>query len=137
MDRERYLHEVRKKMPKVEQVGEHEWEFVYSPKYEELMDKFDRGVDLWQMRRISSAKKIYKEVIVEGPGDGKVAGSKQRKEKKQIIRGVGSQQMKSTSSQVALAYNILNWFKRFLSPGEFKSKCIKWLIVSKTQNSDE
>ena len=28
---------------------------------------------------------------------------------------------------VALAYNILNWFKRFLLPEEFKSKCIKWL----------
>jgi len=28
---------------------------------------------------------------------------------------------------VALAYNILNWFKRFLLPEEFKSKCIKWV----------
>lgn len=28
---------------------------------------------------------------------------------------------------VALAYNILNWFKRFLLPEKFRSKCIKWL----------
>ena len=28
---------------------------------------------------------------------------------------------------VALTYNILNWFKRFLFPKEFKSKCIKWI----------
>ena len=28
---------------------------------------------------------------------------------------------------VALAYNILNWFKRFLLPEEFKSRCIKWI----------
>jgi len=28
---------------------------------------------------------------------------------------------------VALSYNILNWFKRFLFPEEFKSKCIKWI----------
>ena len=28
---------------------------------------------------------------------------------------------------VALTYNILNWFKRFLFPREFRSKCIKWI----------
>jgi len=28
---------------------------------------------------------------------------------------------------VALAYNILNWFKRFLLPEEFRSRCIKWV----------
>ena len=28
---------------------------------------------------------------------------------------------------VALAYNILNWFKRFLLPEEFRSRCIKWI----------
>jgi len=27
----------------------------------------------------------------------------------------------------ALTYNILNWFKRFLFPKEFRSKCIKWI----------
>lgn len=27
----------------------------------------------------------------------------------------------------ALAYNILNWFKRFLLPKEFKSRCVKWV----------
>jgi len=30
---------------------------------------------------------------------------------------------------VALTYNILNWFKRFLFTREFKSKCIKWAGV--------
>jgi len=54
-------------MLKVEEVGEGEWVFVYSPKYGKLMDKFDRGVDLWEMGRFSSAKKIYKEVIKEYP----------------------------------------------------------------------
>jgi len=28
---------------------------------------------------------------------------------------------------VALTYNILNWFKRFLLPEEFRSRCIKWI----------
>jgi len=28
---------------------------------------------------------------------------------------------------VVLAYNILNWFKRFLLPEEFRSRCIKWI----------
>ncbi len=28
---------------------------------------------------------------------------------------------------VALAYNILNWFKKFLLPEEFRSRCIKWI----------
>ncbi len=28
---------------------------------------------------------------------------------------------------VALTYNILNWFKRFLFPRKFRSKCIKWI----------
>ena len=54
-------------MLKVEEAGKGEWVFVYSLKYEKLMDKFDRGVDLWEMGRISSAKKIYKEVVKEYP----------------------------------------------------------------------
>ena len=28
---------------------------------------------------------------------------------------------------VALDYNVLTWFKRFLLPEEFKSRCIKWI----------
>lgn len=28
---------------------------------------------------------------------------------------------------VALTYNILNWFNRFLLPKEFRSRCIKWV----------
>lgn len=34
-------------MLKVEQIEEHEWEFVYPPKYRELMNKFGEGVELW------------------------------------------------------------------------------------------
>ncbi|MCD6317926.1 hypothetical protein J7M02_02535 [Candidatus Aerophobetes bacterium] len=56
------------KMLKVEQMGDHEWEFVYPPQYYKLMDKFDKGVDLWETGHTSSAKKIYKEVIEEFPG---------------------------------------------------------------------
>ena len=54
-------------MLKVERVGKHEWEFVYPPRYYELGDKFDKGVDLWETGHIKSAKKIYKEVIGEFP----------------------------------------------------------------------
>jgi len=54
-------------MLKVERVGEYEWEFIYSPKYDKLMDKFDEGVDLWRVGDLRSAKKIYKEVIEEYP----------------------------------------------------------------------
>ena len=33
-------------MLEVEQIGEHKWRFVYPPKYHQLMDKFDEGVEL-------------------------------------------------------------------------------------------
>jgi hypothetical protein len=36
-------------MLKVEEVAKHEWRFIYPPKYEELMDKFGEGIELWQM----------------------------------------------------------------------------------------
>ena len=55
-------------MPKVEQVGDNDWEFVYPPKYHELMDKFGDGVDLWEMGHTRSAEKTYKEIIEEFPG---------------------------------------------------------------------
>jgi len=35
-------------MLKVKQIGEHEWRFAYPPKYDELMDKFDKGVEAWE-----------------------------------------------------------------------------------------
>ncbi|NQS89832.1 hypothetical protein HQ584_08600 [Patescibacteria group bacterium] len=55
-------------MLKVEQMEDHEWEFVYPHQYHKLMDKFDEGVELWEMGHIRFAKKIYKEVIKEFPG---------------------------------------------------------------------
>jgi len=55
-------------MLKVEQVEEHEWRFVYPPKYDELMDKFGEGIELWQTDHTRSAEKIYKEIIAEFPG---------------------------------------------------------------------
>jgi hypothetical protein len=51
-------------MLKVEQVGEHDWEFVYPPKYHELMDKFDEGFDLWEDPEI-------KEWLIRNTGKGK------------------------------------------------------------------
>lgn len=54
-------------MLKVEQTGEHEWEFIYPPEYNELMDKFHEGIELWETDHTNSAKKIYKEVIEEFP----------------------------------------------------------------------
>jgi len=53
------------KILKVEQMENHEWEFVYPPQYYKLMDKFDKGIELWETGHIRSAKKIYKEVIEE------------------------------------------------------------------------
>jgi len=44
-------------MLKVEQVEEHEWRFVYPPKYDELMDKFDEDVELWETGHTRSAEK--------------------------------------------------------------------------------
>jgi len=55
-------------MLEVEQIGEHEWRFVYPPKYDELMDKFGEGIELWQTGHTRSAEKIYKEIIAEFPG---------------------------------------------------------------------
>ena len=55
-------------MLEVEQIGEHEWRFVYPPKYDELMDKFGEGIELWQTGHTRSAEKTYKEVIKEFPG---------------------------------------------------------------------
>ena len=55
-------------MLKVEEVAEHEWEFIYPPKYRQLMDKFDGGVELWQTGHARAAEKIYKEIIAEFPG---------------------------------------------------------------------
>jgi len=54
-------------MLKVEQTEEHEWEFIYPPEYNELMDKFHEGIELWETGHTNSAKKIYKEVIEEFP----------------------------------------------------------------------
>jgi len=54
-------------MIKVKEVGKHEWRFVYPPQYYELMDKFHKGIELWETGRIRSAKKVYKEVIEEFP----------------------------------------------------------------------
>jgi len=55
-------------MLKVEQIGEHEWRFVYPPKYRQLMDKFDEGIELWETGHARAAEKIYKEIIAEFPG---------------------------------------------------------------------
>jgi len=55
-------------MLKAEQVGENDWEFVYPPKYKQLMDKFGEGIDLWEMGHTRSAEKTYKEIIDEFPG---------------------------------------------------------------------
>ncbi len=33
-------------MLKVEEVGKHEWRFIYPSKYDELMDKFVEGIEL-------------------------------------------------------------------------------------------
>lgn len=54
-------------MLKVEPIGEQEWSFVYSPKYNQLMDRFDEGVEFWRRGQDKSAKKIYKEIIGEYP----------------------------------------------------------------------
>ena len=56
------------KMLKVEEVAEHEWEFIYPPKYRQLMDKFGEGIELWQTGHARAAEKIYKEIIAEFPG---------------------------------------------------------------------
>ena len=54
-------------MLKVEPIGEQEWSFVYSPKYDQLMDRFGEGVELWRRGQDKFAEKIYKEVIGEYP----------------------------------------------------------------------
>ena len=55
-------------MLRVEEVAEHEWRFIYPPKYDELMDKFGEGIELWQMGDTRAAEKIHKEIIAEFPG---------------------------------------------------------------------
>ncbi len=58
----------KEKILKVEHTGDHEWEFAYPPQYDELLDKFEKGIDLWRIGRFRSAKKIYKELIEGFPG---------------------------------------------------------------------
>jgi len=58
-------------MLKVEQVGEHEWRFVYPPKYDELMDKFGEGIELWEDPEI-------KPWLVQNAGKGKRSKSSPR-----------------------------------------------------------
>jgi len=55
-------------MLKVEEVGKHKWRFIYPSKYEELMDKFGEGIELWQTGHTRAAEKIHKEIIAEFPG---------------------------------------------------------------------
>ena len=58
-------------MLKAEQIGEHEWEFVYPPKYDELMDKFGEGIELWEDPEI-------KQWLIRNAGKGKRSKSSLR-----------------------------------------------------------
>ena len=55
-------------MLRVERVAKDEWRFIYPLRYDELMDKFGEGIELWQMDHTRAAEKIHKEIIAEFPG---------------------------------------------------------------------
>jgi len=50
-------------------VGKYEWEFIYPPKYYQLMDKFGEGVKLWERSGILWEGPEMKQWLVQNVGE--------------------------------------------------------------------
>jgi len=54
-------------MLKLSQVAPHEWEFVYSDIYDNLMDEFDTGCDFYEQGNLDEAERVFKAVLAQMP----------------------------------------------------------------------
>ena len=54
-------------MLKLSQVAPQEWEFVYSDRYDNLMDKFDAGCEFYGQGNLDGAERAFKEVLAQMP----------------------------------------------------------------------
>lgn len=54
-------------MLSLEQVGSHEWQFVYPQAYEELMEEFHQGVELLEAGRLKKAERIFRQTLAQMP----------------------------------------------------------------------
>ncbi len=54
-------------MLSLEQVGSHEWQFVYPEAYEELMEEFHQGVELLEGGRLKKAERIFRRTLAQMP----------------------------------------------------------------------
>jgi len=54
-------------MLKLSRVAPHEWQFVYSDTYDDLMDRFDAGCEFYEQGNLDQAEKVFKEVLGQMP----------------------------------------------------------------------
>ncbi len=54
-------------MLKVETMGQHQWRFVHPVGYEELMDRFDAGCELFEEGREMEAESVFRSVLGQMP----------------------------------------------------------------------
>ena len=54
-------------MLKLSRVAPHEWEFVYSDTYDNLMDEFDAGCEFYEQGNLDGAERAFKEVLAQMP----------------------------------------------------------------------
>jgi tetratricopeptide (TPR) repeat protein len=54
-------------MLKLKKIGEHRWEFVHPDGYDDTFDMLDKGCDLYEMRALEQAEKIFKAVVEKMP----------------------------------------------------------------------
>ena len=54
-------------MLKLSRVAPHEWEFVYSDRYDSLMDKFGAGCEFYEQGNLDQAERVFKEVLAQMP----------------------------------------------------------------------
>ena len=54
-------------MLKLSRVAPHEWQFVYSDTYDDLMDRFDAGCEFYEQGNLDQAERVFKEVLGQMP----------------------------------------------------------------------
>ena len=54
-------------MLKLSHVASHEWEFVYPKIYDELMEQFNRGCELYEEGDFDEAERVFKAVVAQMP----------------------------------------------------------------------
>jgi tetratricopeptide (TPR) repeat protein len=54
-------------MLKLSRVAPHEWRFVYSDIYDNLMDEFDSGCEFYEQGNLDEAERVFKAVLAQMP----------------------------------------------------------------------